>query len=62
MDAVNVNCKQCKEYDTQAGCCDAEPSSLTEQTCLLRHIAYTLNLIYNEIITEGEDGEEWKFK
>lgn len=45
-------CKDCEFQVKDELLCMLTPSELTNQICLLRHICYMMNLIYQEVIPE----------
>lgn len=54
-------CKECPKFDKELNCCGEIPSELENIVCLLRHICYGINVIYQEIIDdENEDVDWWK--
>jgi hypothetical protein len=55
-----VNCADCKDFDRVAGVCDKLPSELNDQICLLRHICYSINSLWQAISEEHDDDDFWK--
>ena len=55
-----MNCILCDKFDKEVETCGALPSELEDNTCLLRHLCYTLNYLTELIQEEVEDGEDWK--
>ena len=54
------DCEQCPDWDANLGC-KKEPSKISDQVCLLRHIAITLNYLTQVIETFSDEGDSWKW-
>lgn len=59
------DCEDCPHWEKELQTCNKVPSKL-KGTCLLRHIAFTLTMVLQELQYQSEDdedisGEEWKY-
>lgn len=50
-------CKECKSFDSETKMCNKLPSEITDFICLLRHIAWAVNIL----IQDEDEGEQWKY-
>jgi hypothetical protein len=54
-----MKCDDCEHLDKELGC-KLNPSEIENNTCLLRHIAITLNYLCQELIDDSDEDNWWK--
>lgn len=55
-----MKCKDCKDFDREVGCCGKMPSEIEEEICLLRHLCYSINSLWQVMEDGNSDGDDWK--
>jgi len=57
-----IPCANCPHLDRETEACSLIPSQITDEICLLRHIAYAINGVMRILEDEHDSGEEWKIE
>ena len=56
-----MKCADCPKFDKEMGCCGEIPSELENIVCLLRHICYSTNDIWQSLPeNDKEEGDGGK--
>lgn len=55
-----MTCENCPSWDKEAETCKLPPSEMTSVLCILRHIAWVLDMEFINKEEERKEGEWWK--